>query len=221
MDRMENLLKAMKEDNMRFKAMVQERDKEIYLLKTKLNAQEQYQRSWSIRILNLQVPKGVEDQPEEVMKHVHERVLLPLFKGAIEKGLIYDIPEPHSVLETAHILPAKPGTTPPIIARFFTRNIRAMMFRMKKEFAARGPAPALPAAHSTRSKQQADKILYPFYEDLTRINFNTMRNLAKHPAVESAWSVGGIIRYKLKGDTTPKKVKDVMASTEDIVKGRA
>lgn len=219
LDRMERLMTAVKEDNQRFKTMLQEKDKEIHQLKTKLNAQEQYQRSWSIRILNLKVPAEVQNQPEEVMKHVHEHVLLPLFKGAIEKGLIYDVPSPHQVLETAHILPAKAGTIPPIIARFYTRNIRAMMFRMKKEFALRAPSPS--TVPTTRNRPATDKILYPFFEDLTRTNFNVMRDLANHAAVESAWSVGGVIRYRLKGDSNTKKVKDVLAHVDDIIRRRA
>jgi hypothetical protein len=66
---------------------------------------------------------------------VYEKVLLPIFQGALDKGLLNDIPKYDSVLETTHILPAKDSTPhKPIIAPFYSRNIQAMVFRLKKEY---------------------------------------------------------------------------------------
>ena len=70
----------------------------------------------------------------QVMQHLYDRLLKPILEGAVRKGLMSSIPPVDAILETAHVLPGKMDTKP-IIARFFTRNIRSLVFRLKKEFA--------------------------------------------------------------------------------------
>jgi hypothetical protein len=224
-DKLESLLTITRQENKELKATVmeqdkslQDRDKEIDQLKQRLNTQEQYQRGWSIRILNLRIPSFEANCPEAVMRHVHHDVLEPIFQGALAKGLIHSIPAVETVLETAHILPAKGDAIPPIIARFYTRNIKSLLFRLKKEFAVRetNRAPATAPSAAT-NRPSLGKLRHPFYEDLTRHNFSKLRAISQHERVESAWSVSGTIRYRLKNEILVRKVKSVFASVEDII----
>jgi hypothetical protein len=224
-DRLERLLTDTRQENQELKTLVkeqdkslQDRDKELDHLKQRLNTQEQYQRAWSIRILNLPIPAFEASCPEAVMRHVHHSVLEPIFQGALAKGLIKDIPAVETVLETAHILPAKGNSIPPIIARFYTRNIKSMLFRLKKEFAVREASNNNSNSTASNNRPSQGRFRHPFYEDLTRHNFAKLRAISQHELVESAWSVSGSIRFKLKDEILVRKVKSVFASVDDIVK---
>jgi hypothetical protein len=208
-DRLENLLTETRKENASLKTALHSKDGEILKLKEKINDQEQYVRGWSMRILGLKIPQEDATDPEKVMLHVFKHVLEPIFQGALAKKLVLAIPTPYSIIETAHILPAKKDSINPIIVRFYTRNIRNMLFRLKREFAPK-------SAPSTRA--EPGRYLYPFFEDLTRINFDKLKAISAHPDVQSCWSVGGVIRYKLKNSDVIKKVKSVFASVEAILK---
>lgn len=223
-DKLENLIEVARKENKELKTKqaelkktLDERDAEIYGLRDRLNDQEQYIRGWSVRVLHVDIPEGDEVEPTKVMHHVHSRVFLPILQGAMGKGLIHAIPSAEELLETAHILPAKPGTTPPIICRFYTRNLRALMFRLKRDLAPREQAEP---AGARGERVKPGRYLHPFYEDLTRPNFNKFRAISQHEQVQSCWTVNGTIRYKLKGEETIRKVKSVFASVDDIIKAK-
>ena len=218
-DKLEGLLeghkkevKGLKDEIEELKKTLADRDKELYSCKERQNEQEQYVRGWSIRILNLAIPEAEASEPEKVMNHVHNRLLLPIFRGAKERGLLHSIPSAEAVLETAHILPAKEGAVPAIICRFYSRNIRAMVFRLRKDFA--------PRQQPERGEREnrLGRFQHPFYEDLTRPNFHKLRALSLHDRVQSCWTVNGVIKYRLKDEDTVRKVKTVFATVEDILK---
>jgi hypothetical protein len=95
-----------------------------------------------------------------------------------------------------------------------------MLFRLKREFAPKEPAGS--GSGATRRGEprstEAGRYLYPFFEDLTRINFDKLKSIASHPSVQSCWSAGGVIRFKLKNSDAIRKVKSVFADLQDIVK---
>ncbi len=217
-DRLEGLIegykkevKKLNEELVELKKTLADRDKELYGCKERQNEQEQYVRGWSIRVLNLAIPEEEVSEPVKVMQHVHNRLLLPIFKGAKERGLLQSIPSADAVLETAHILPAKEGAVPAIICRFYSRNIRAIVFRLRKDFAPR----QLP---ERGEQSRPGRFQHPFYEDLTRPNFHKLRALSQHDRVQSCWTVNGVIKYKLKDEEAVRKVKTVFATVEDILK---
>jgi hypothetical protein len=214
-DKLEKLWSDAKAENRVLKEALQEKEREITNIRERMNEQEQYTRSWCVRVLNMKLPQNDETDPYKVMQHVYEKLLLPILRGAVSKGLIQHIPSADQILETAHILPCKPGATPPIIARFYSRNIRAMIFRLKKEFAPR--APTEPAAGTRSKDQRSGKLTYLLFEDLTRPTFSKMRAMSQHEAVENCWSVSGSLRYKLINDPTIYKVKSIFASVEQIL----
>ena len=128
----------LKENHDRKKDM-EHKEKEIEQIRIRANDQEQYIRSWSIRILDLELPFGKDkSDPWVVMQHVFDVVLMPILEGAVKEKLLTKIPEMQSIIETAHILPSNNSNSkPPIILRFYSRNIKALFFRLKKVYATR------------------------------------------------------------------------------------
>ena len=211
-DKLEASLREAKGEIQKLKEALQVKEKEVINIKQKANDQEQYIRSWSIRILDLQIPQDQDcSDTSVVMKHVFNQVLAPILRGAVSKGLLHAVPSPDQVLETAHILPSKPGQIPPIIARFYSRNIKALMFRLKREFAKK--ADPTPAQATSRTPKPA----HPFYEDLTNTNFLKMRSLASDPRVMSCWSVAGQLRLRLNNSEAIHKVRNIYESTDTII----
>lgn len=209
-DKLELMLADVLSENKELKKALEEKDKEIAELRRHANDQEQYMRSWSICILDLGIPTNVDStNPEKVMELVYEKVLLPILNGAVQKHLLTSIPPVSSVLETAHLLPAKPNQTPPIIARFYSRNIKVLIFRLKKEFSPTSSSSSLPNARP--------KITHPFFEDLTRANFAKMRSLANDDRVLSSWSVAGQLRFRLINSTTVHKVPNIFSTNDSII----
>lgn len=199
-DNLERMLNAVTKENQELRATLKDRDEELYRMKERLNEQEQYARNWSVRVLNLRLPKADATQPIQVMRHVYNNVLLPILEGARDDGEIDDIPSCDSILETAHILPSKQDKIPPIICRFYNRNVRALIFRMKKKHAIRDPP---------EPRQKMGKFTHPIYEDLTRPNFNKYLAVSKTPGVTAVWTINGSIRYKMENDENVYKVQKV------------
>lgn len=218
-DKLEGIIKEKEEENKKLLKQLEDKDLEVNRLSRQLNDLEQHGRKWCIRVMNLSIPDAESSDPFMVMRHVYDKVLEPLLVGAVEKGILRSPPPLEQVLETAHLLPAKPGTTPSIICRFFSRNIRALMFRLKKDFATKAPVQpsSTRSQSSSTNSSRAGKFLYPFYEDLTRHNFRKMRAIAQHERVESCWSVNGILRFKLKNDSAIRRVKDIYDPVDKII----
>jgi hypothetical protein len=135
-------------------------------------------------------------------------------RGAHQKGAIESIPSLRETIETAHILPGKPNSPKPIIARFTSRHIKQTLFTFKKDFSPKilSPSP------STPSTSRGPRMQFPFYEDLTRDNFLKMKALAADQRVTACWSVGGQLRFRL--STSPEivhRVKSVYDSVDAII----
>ena len=206
--RLEAMLEASYAENSSLKKAMEFKEKQMETMALKLNSMEQYNRSWSIRVNGLALTSEEEKCSEAVKRKVFHNLLLPMLNAAVDNGDLADVPSPDSILENAHMLPAKDGVKP-IIARFFARSVKGLMFRYKKEYAPREePATA----------DRPGRYVYPFYEDLTSLTFKKMRAVAAHPDVEACWSVGGQLRYKLKGNSTVKKVVCVTDTVENIIK---
>jgi len=175
---------------------------ELSGMRSHLNSIEQHQRNYSIRINNLQLPDNISQDPRKVRDHVFETALAPILRGAVEQGDLPTMPGP-SIIELAHILPGPDNKAKPIIARFVSRLDRALVFKHKKQYAPK---------ETTNRK----RLLFPFYEDLTRDSFSLMRRLNADDRTESAWSVRGQIKYKLVGSGIIKKVDNVYGSYEEF-----
>jgi hypothetical protein len=203
--KLETLLETTQAENKILKETVLNQNATIGELKDRLNNLEQHGRSFSVRVNNLPLD-GVDDKdPPAVIKKVFEAVFLPILQGAASKQAISQVPSCYEMIEMAHPLPGRADRPKPIIVRFFNRNIKAVLFKHRKEFAAKdgGPRP---------------KYLYPFYDDLTKDTFAKMKLMQNDPRVESCWSTGGSLRYKLVDSNVIKRVPSVYMTNDDILK---
>lgn len=163
--KMEAQLDAIVAENKELKSMVSERDTEIRSLKLQLNSIEQYNRSWSVRIMGLPLTTDEERSPDLIKQKIYTSVLLPILQGASSAGDLREVPpDANRVLERAHVLRAKEGAIKPVIARFYERDIRALIFRHKKAFAPKHVAGPL-----------KDRYKFQIFEDLTSINSRRCR----------------------------------------------
>jgi hypothetical protein len=215
---LERLLQESTEKAASLQAEVNSKDKIIFDMKNKMNSLEQYNRKWSVRINNIHLPNGDETDTMIVMETVYKKALLPILEGAKAKGMLKKIPDFDELLETAHILPAKDSNRPkPIICRFYSRNMRAMIFRLKQEFAPANPNQPTYATAARPGAAPKKSFQYPIYEDLTKDTFHLLQALLNDERTGPVWTVSGNIRYKLAGDAAIKKVSSVYDSVEKIL----
>jgi hypothetical protein len=202
-----NKLDTLITENAALKKLVLDRDEEIAALKLQLNNLEQHNRAWSVRVLGLPLTATEEKSSTLVKEKLYKTVIFPILEGAVAEGDLREAPQSaDSVLEMAHPLRAKEGAVKPIIARFYARELRALVFRHKKAYApkhADGPA--------------KDRYKYLVFEDLTALSFAKMRALAADSRVAASWSSYGQIRYRLNDDPTIRRVGNVMDSVDKIL----
>ena len=185
---------------------VKAKDKLISNMKLKMNSLEQHNRKWSIRVNNIAIPEDESSDPIRVMHHTYHQALLPILNGALQSGDIDSIPAFDELLETAHILPGRDNSRPkPIIARFYSRNLRSAVFRHKKE-----SAPKITVNNRSSFK-------YPIYEDLTGDTYACVKALSSDQRTGAVWTINGVVRFKLAGENTVKKVSDIYDCVETIL----
>jgi hypothetical protein len=92
--------------------------------------------------------------------------------------------------------------------------MRALIFRLKRDFAPTTTSPSPSSASHHRPKKTFS---YPIYEDLTKDTFNLLQALLKDERTGPVWTVSGNIRFKLAGDTAIKKVSSVYDPIEKIL----
>jgi hypothetical protein len=206
--KMEKLLTKVNEENEVLRKSMQFKEEQVNSLTLKLNALEQHNCSWSIRVSNLPIPNELETDNQAVMKVVYNTLLRPILDGAASNGVIPAVPTVENTIEYAHILPARNGAKKPVIVRFHDRRIRDAVFAYKREFAPRS---------QSSSADPPGGYLYPFFEDLTKLNFVKMRAIAAHENVSACWSSRGTLKFKLKNCDTVRSVKNVLETVENII----
>ena len=160
------------------KVTVAEQANELAELRNSLNEREQYARSWSMRILNIPVHKDNESDTRHVMQAVYDHLIQPILEGARANGDIDNVPDCDALLETAHILPGKGDGPKPVIARFYSRYWRNLVFRNRKDYAPREPSSATTATTNTRNGQpRTARMRFPFFEDLTKATFTKLSSI--------------------------------------------
>jgi hypothetical protein len=171
---------------------------------------DQYNRPWSVRIMELQLSAEDEANPFRLVETVYTKVFLPILTGALSEDLIPRIPPCDQLLERAHVLPAsKAGAVKPIICRFLNCDYKAVCFCLKKNNAPK-------TADSGAGERP--RYAYPFYEDLFSAVFKKMKELQADSRVDSCWSVNGQLRYRLTGTDAVKKVSRVLEPIDTILK---
>ncbi len=186
-------------ENAKLQEDLAERDRTIESLKDQLNDATQYQRQWSIRVIGLPLSEQEKNNNFAVKQSLYRNLLLPILEGAVSAGNIPSVPPPDQLIERAHILPSSPNKPTIVIARFYSRDFKDLCFKHKKEHQPYAASPVLTRANTTRSTPRP---LYQFYEDLNRNIFIKMRTLASHDDVHAAWTSSGVIKYRLKSNTS-------------------
>jgi hypothetical protein len=206
----EDSMKQLAAENIEIKTSITSTQNTLHTVQNNLIRMDQYNRSWSVRIMELSLAPAEEDNPFRLLEVVYTKVFLPILQGALDKDLIPRIPSCEQLLERAHVLPApKPGATKPIICRFLNRDYRSVCFRLKKEYATR--ANGVPS-------DKRPRYAYPFYEDLSAATFKKMKELQADPRVDSCWSINGQLRFKLTGSEGVKRVNQIMDPIDSIIK---
>ena len=121
---MEALLEASNAENAGLRKALEFKDSQINSLLLKTNSLEQYNRSWSIRVNGLAISSEEEKDSFLVKQKVYDNLLLPILTAAVDNGDLHSVPRVDDLLEAAHILPARDNKAKPVIARFFTRDMR-------------------------------------------------------------------------------------------------
>jgi hypothetical protein len=220
------MMVELKEENAALKAEIKQKDAQltdmqgtVNQLENRFNNLEQHHRGWGARVLNIQLSEEEEKSPELVINKVYNLAILPVLRGAANSGKLSNIPTADQVLEIAHVLPGKQGYPKPIIMRFYNRNLRNLVFQLKKDFATREPVSS--GASTGRGDGGSDRVgrfLYPLYDDLTKMNLAKMRAIGQDERVLACWSVGGQIRFKLKDAEGVRKVNNILDPLEMIIK---
>ena len=209
--RLEALVIGLKKENADLHVQLQERDKEVLALKSQVNSMDNYNRSWSIRIFNLPIPAADATSNLKVAQIAYRYALRPILEGAVSAGELDEVPPCQQLLERAHILPGPSGKPGSVIARFFNRDLRFLVFKHKKEHQ--------PRDSPTPNSNKPGRYLYPIYEDMSRASFSKMRALSADDRVLSAWSSNGVISFRLANDSTNTihKVLNVFDTVEKII----
>jgi hypothetical protein len=211
LNNIEESMRNLVADNTNIKATLASNQASISSIQANQVNMDQYNRSWSVRILELQLSPEEEANPFRLAETVYNKVFLPILSGALSEDLIPRIPPCEQLLERAHVLPAsKAGSVKPIICRFFNRDYKAICFRLKKKYASK-----ITAASGSGDRP---RYAYPFYEDLSAAVFKKMKELQADSRVDTCWSVNGQLRYRLTGSETVTKVSKVLEPIEAILK---
>ena len=245
------LLEDVKNENKQLKSVARETEKKFTelnernnYLENKMNSLEQHHRSWSARILNIPLSATEETDNATVINRVYTLALLPILRGAVERKLLPAVPSADQVLEVAHVLPSKAGQPKPVIMRFYSRELKDIIFKLKKHYAPRedqqrtsGEEASVPfggararergasGASGGEEEQEAGgfegkgRYIYPFYEDLIRSAFLKMRAIKNDSRVKSCWSVKGQIKFVLHSNTKDvRKVVSLLDPLDTILK---
>ena len=213
-DKLESLFMASQKENAALKTLVSNKDGEILHLKNRINDIEQHNRSCCARIFNIPID-GEENDPQNVMRQLYTKLLLPILQGAVARKRLHSVPSCDQIIQTAHVLPGKDNRPKPIFVRFFHHHIKIIIMQLKKDFAPRSNVS--PPSTNSSSSPKPSPLLYPIYDDLTRDAFMLMRNLNSHRSVQSCWSAGGVIKYRLIDDSIIRRVSSIYASVESII----
>ena len=214
-DKLESLFEKLQSENKDLKEQLLNKDSEIISLKNRMNSIEQHSRSSCIRIFNLNVDDDDSD-PLNVMEQLYVKALLPILQGALTKGRIKNIPACDNLIQTAHVLPGKPGKAKPILCRLYSNHFRTIIMQLKKEFAPRAPA-RVDGPSAANTTNRLPPFTFPIYEDVTRDTFLLMRRLNSHDKVKGCWSAGGQLRFVTTDSDQIKKVVSVYDTIEKIL----
>jgi len=204
----------LREENEKLREELTKNKADTSAIRDRAEAVERHQRSWSVRVQGVPLTMEEERDMSLTMQKVYRLAFEPILKGAQVSGAIRSIPDFEQLLESAHVLPGKQGSSKPIIARFRTRFWKQLCFRYRKDHASRIEQ----AGSQRRSQEDRAKYRFPFFDDLTKAAFSKLLEIQADPSVQSCWSINGYLRFKLKNSPSVRKVNSVFDPLNIILK---
>jgi hypothetical protein len=200
------------------KATTKKQGEEIITLKLAVNDLQQGKRLKYLRIFGTNITedeargKGMD---EAICRKVYEKLLVPVLRGAVTKGLIAELPSMRQTLACGYRSGREQtdaqGRTlpPPLVVKFVSKEVRDAVLRSKKEFL---PAPS--AAERAGGIKR-----YSMVEDLTKPTHQLFRELIADERVGAVWTVDGRIRFIRSGDESNRvlKVPSPFTSVEELL----
>ena len=192
-----DLIKFMKDNDVKIdelKLLISEAadyQKKLSEIELYCNANEQYNRNWSIRVFGVEVPKSLivsSGTDGACMLQVYNRLIHPV----LSKKLSY-VPECFDLLSNGHFVGEKKGNLPrTIIIRFNSRYYRNLFLGAKFDYL---PKPT--AAEVTKGIRY-----FACYPDLTARNHSYLIGLKSDSRTKSCWAFDGSLRFVLDGDSS-------------------
>jgi len=195
------------------KAINMKQGEEIQSLKLAINDLQQGKRLKYLRVFGVGVTedeikeRGAE---EATCKKVYDKVLLPILRGAVSKGLISEVPTIRQTLSCGYrsgkeMVDAQGRTIPPpLVVKFMSKEIRDAVLRSKKEFIP-NPSTAEKAGGVRR---------FSLVEDLTRPTHQLFRELVADERVD------GRLRFTKSGEENSRVYKALspFSTVEELLK---
>ena len=192
-----DLIKFMKENDVKIdklKLLITEAadyQKKLSEIELYCNANEQYNRNWSIRVFGVEIPKSLilsSGIDGACMLQVYNRLIQPV----LFKKLGY-VPECFDLLSNGHFVGERKGNQPrTIIIRFNSRYYRNIFLGAKFDYL---PKPT--AAEVTKGIKY-----FACYPDLTARNHSYLIGLKSDSRTKSCWAFDGSLRFVLDGDSS-------------------
>jgi hypothetical protein len=201
------------------KATNKSQGEEISSLKLAINDLQQGKRLKYLRVFGINVTEDEmkERGPDEATcRKVYEKLLLPILKGAADKGRLPEVPTMRQTLSCGYRSGKEfvdtQGRTipPPLVIKFVSKEVRDTVLRSKKEYI---PSP------STAERTGGIK-RYSLVEDLTRPTHQLFRELVADERVGAVWTIDGRIRFTKSGDESGRvfKVNTPFTTVEELLK---
>ena len=158
----------------------------------KINQNEQQNRNECIKIIGLEADKKKQHSQHYIKNLVFESVFKPLLQDAVddEDDDLLTLPDIHSLLKNAHVLPkskkAAAEAPCPILVRLNAVDLKPKLFKHRREFMKKNP-----------------KI--SFFEDLTVVNSMALMKMRDKTSTASAWTRQGVILFTLEEDRNEVK----------------
>ena len=67
-----------------------------------------------------------------------------------------------------------------------------------------------------RGNEKPGRMLFPFYEDLTRATFKQLQAIKATEGVAAVWSVGGVIKFRLNDNDSIYKVNSLFDTVDSL-----
>jgi hypothetical protein len=182
-----------------------EKEAIITLQADQINRCEQALRANSIRILGLPITK--ETPAADIAKIAFDHVLYPILEAAKEKNELNSYPPLSFLVDQAFSIPAKKGTSLPVIIKLSSYFIRSLIFRHKKEILPKVLDPV------TRT----DRNTFSIFEDLSPANFTKLRSLLDDSRIKSAWSYNGQLKFKFHNSETVHRIKSLSDTADNYI----